>query len=253
MWRYTGLLERMIKHVDYFLSPSRFTLRKHIEMGLEVPMMHMPYFLPLPQEQEFEYSTDPAPERPYFLFVGRLERIKGLQNIIPVFKEQNKYDLFVAGDGAYSGELKDLAGGSPNIKFLGRLDQKQLHGLYKNAVAVIVPSICYETFGIIVIEAFSRKTPVIVNNLGALPEVVEDSGGGFVYETREQLTSAMNKLASDPALRKDLGEKGFVAYRTYWDEEAHLKRYMGMVSELVAERTARLRAPAVSPLAAQHN
>lgn len=253
IWRYTGLLERMLKHVDYFLSPSRFTLNKHIEMGLDIPIMQMPYFLPLPQEQDLDDSIDRAATRPYFLFVGRLERIKGLQNILPIFKEQSKYDLLVAGDGTYTEELKNQAGDCPNIKFLGRLDQNQLDSVYRNAIAVIVPSICYETFGIIVIEAYSRKTPVIVNNLGALPEVVEDSGGGFIYETREQLIEAMEKLAADPELRSDLGEKGYAAYRKYWDENAHIERYMRLVSDLLAKRNARSVAGVTSPAVAQVN
>ena len=42
LWRYTGMMERMLKHVDCFLSTSRFTLRKHIEMGLDIPIKHMP-------------------------------------------------------------------------------------------------------------------------------------------------------------------------------------------------------------------
>jgi glycosyltransferase involved in cell wall biosynthesis len=245
MWRYTGLLERMLRHVDYFLSPSRFTLNKHIELGLDIPIMQMPYFLPLPEEESPADSADSAPGRPYFLFVGRLERIKGLQNIIPLFKDQEKYDLIVAGDGAYSEELKHQAGDCPSITFAGRLDQKQLSRLYKNAVAVIVPSICYETFGIIVIEAFARKTPVIVNNIGALPEVVEDSGGGFIDETREQLAAAMDKLATDQALRKHLGEKGYSAYRKYWNEDAHLKRYLGLVTELLLRRAAKSNTAAI--------
>ncbi|NIT99681.1 MAG: glycosyltransferase, partial [Nitrosopumilaceae archaeon] len=51
----------------------------------------------------------------------------------------------------------------------------------KSSLALLVSSICYEVFGIIIIEAFAQRTPVIVNNLGALPEVVQQSGGGYVY------------------------------------------------------------------------
>ena len=79
---------------------------------------------------------------------------------------------------------------------------------------MIVPSICFETFGIIIIEAFSMKTPVIVNDLGALPEVVEDSGGGFVYRKRNELEDAIGKLGEDDDLREELGQKGYEAFVT---------------------------------------
>ena len=116
------------------------------------------------------------------------------------------------------------------------MSQDELGALYESARAVIVPSICYETFGIIIIEAFARKTPVIVNNLGALPEVVEDSGGGFIYENAEQLLEAINKLASDPGLRTELGNNGYAAYTKYWNEDAHLENYLSLVKELQIKR-----------------
>lgn len=232
LWRYTGLLERMLKHVDCFLSPSRFTLNKHLEMGLDIPIKQLPYFLPTPTEDSENIQTDKVSEKPYFLFVGRLEEIKGVQNIIPIFRKQNKYNLLIAGDGDYRKSLEDQAQNAPNIKFLGRIDQKRLQGLYQTALAVIVPSICFETFGIIIIEAFSRKTPVIVNNLGALPEVVEDSGGGFVYENENQLIEAIHMLATIPSLRYELGNKGYRAFLKYWNEQAHLEKYLKIIKTL---------------------
>lgn len=231
IWRQTGLMDKMLKHIDRFLSPSRFTLRKHLEMGLDIPIEQMPYFLPAPTETE-NLPIDENVSRPYFLFVGRLEYIKGVQNLLPVFKNNPQYDLLIAGDGIYKENLVKQAEGIENIKFLGRLDQKRLQSLYKSAIAVIVPSICYETFGIIIIEAFSLKTPVITNNLGALPEVVEDSGGGFIYNNDEELVAAMNKLASDSKLRNELGAKGYEAYLKYWDENAHLDKYLGLIAVL---------------------
>lgn len=235
LWRYTGLMKRMLKHVDCFLSPSRFTLHKHIEMGLDIPIKHMPYFLPTPTNGT-QHTEANATRRPFFLFVGRLESIKGVQNIIPSFKDQDEFDLLIAGDGDFRAELEKQAAGSSRIKFLGRQSQDELQELYESAIAVIVPSICYETFGIIIIEAFSRKTPVIVNDLGALPEVVKDSGGGFIYRDRAELETAMRNLAEDSELRHNLGMKGYFAFLRYWNEKAHLERYLDVVNELLEKR-----------------
>jgi glycosyltransferase involved in cell wall biosynthesis len=232
LWRYTGLLEKMLKQVDCFIAPSRFTLRKHIEMGLDVPIKQISHFLPTPQESGENFSFQKDNERPFFLFVGRWEKIKGLQNVIPIFKERQEYDLLIAGDGEYREELTKLAGDSANIKFLGRFEQNRLRNLYREAIAVIVPSICFETFGIIVIEAFSAKTPVIVNNLGALPELVEKSGSGFIYNNQSEIIDAMNKLAENPALRDELGNKGYAAFLKYWSEDPHLTRYFNLIETI---------------------
>ena len=97
---------------------------------------------------------------------------------------------------------------------------------------MIVPSICFETFGIIIIEAFSMKTPVIVNNLGGLPELVEDSGGGFIYNDQNELLTAMNKLATNAALRSELGCNGYEAYLKYWTEDAHMAQYFNLIEKI---------------------
>ncbi len=205
-------------------------------MGLDIPIKQMPYFLPTPQNGDGSGENASLNRRPFFLFVGRLEYIKGVQNIIPVFKAQDEYDLLIAGEGSYRDELEKQAAGDPRIRFLGGQSQDRLAKLYESAIAVIVPSICYETFGIIVIEAFSRKTPVIVNDLGALPEVVEDSDGGFVYRNDAELKVAMDRLGKDRALRNQLGENGYFAFLKYWNEDAHIERYLGLVNELLNER-----------------
>lgn len=246
LWRHTSMMERMLRHVDCFISPSRFTLAKHRELGLEIPMTHIPYFLPR-VEEEVGIALPELPSGsslPYFLFVGRLEMIKGVQKLIPVFRNRSGYDLLIAGAGEYEKELRRQAKDASNIKFLGRLDQKKLRELYRHAVAVIVPSICYETFGIIIIEAFSVKTPVIAHNLGALPEVIQDSGGGFTYNDQNELIIAMDRLAGEPALRNELGLKGYDAYLKYWTEDAHMEQYLGLIQRLQQQREN----AAISPL-----
>jgi glycosyltransferase involved in cell wall biosynthesis len=237
VWRKTGLMDRMLKHVDCFLSPSRFTLKKHLDMGLDIPIQQMPYFLPKPVENgELRKSERP----PYFLFVGRLEYIKGVHNLIETFRHRSDLQLLIAGDGGYRSNLEKQAENCPNIQFLGRLSHEGLADLYRNAIAVVVPSICYETFGIIIIEAFSMKTPAIVNNLGALPEVIEDSGGGIVYKDDESLERALMSLAGDESARSTLGKSGFEAFNEYWNEVAHLNKYLGLVAGLRREKAVHL-------------
>jgi len=234
-WRYTGLLARASRHVDQFVSPSRFTAGMHAERGFPRPVAHLPYFV----ERADHDWQDPAPrpqEGAYFLFVGRLEIIKGLQTLIELWKSVPDADLLVAGTGTYEPQLRALAAGNPRVKFLGPLPQRELGALYFHALACIVPSITYETFGLINIEAFSRKTPVIARDLGALPEVIEDSGGGFVYRTDEELLASMRRIAASDALRSELGEKGYRAFVRWWSKEAHLELYFDFLRKIAARK-----------------
>ncbi len=238
LWRYTNMLGEAVKNVNCFLSPSKFTLRKHHEMGLKIPIVNMPYFLPLTEElsSEIKDKEDDNETGPYFLFVGRLEKIKGVQGLIKIFKDYSAAKLLIAGDGEYGDDLKKLAEGNSNVVFLGRINHKELQKLYRNAIALIVSSICYEVFGIIIMESFSMKTPVITNNLGALPEVVEESGGGFVYNNSEELIRIMESLRTEPETRKRLSENGYNAYRKLWTEENCLKIYFDVISKLKENR-----------------
>ncbi|HME99668.1 MAG TPA: glycosyltransferase family 4 protein [Terriglobia bacterium] len=240
LWRHTSLLRRMLRHVDCFIAPSRFTLKKQIELGLTVPIVHMPHFLPKRAGPISASTSKQSPNggRPYFLFVGRLEKIKGVQNLIPIFRKRSEYDLLIAGAGEYEGALRSLSVGASNITFLGKLNQQRLAELYSGAVAALVPSICYETFSFVIIEAFSMKTPVIVNNLGALPELVADSGGGIVYNNNDELMRALDSLAKNFSLRNELGLKGYSGYLSRWTEDAHIEQYLQLITRLREQRRA---------------
>jgi glycosyltransferase involved in cell wall biosynthesis len=224
MWRYLGVLERASRHVDQFVSPSRFTAQMHAARGFPQPVAQLPYFI----EKKDSDWQNPGPrpqEKPYFLFVGRLEKIKGLHTLIDFWKQVPEYDLLIAGTGNQVEELKILASAQPQIKFLGALSQQALGNYYFHALATVVPSITYETFGMIILESFARKTPVIVRDLGALPEVVQDSGGGRIYSTNVELFNAVQQIACTAGLRDRLGEKGYAALVRYWTREPHLELY----------------------------
>jgi len=235
VWRYTDFLAKASEHVDQFVSPSRFTSQMHAERGFSQPVEYLPYFIDR-VDNDWRNPAPPPHDKPYFLFVGRLERIKGLHTLIDLWSRVTDYDLLVAGTGLEAESLRAQAAPNPRIKFLGPMSQAQLDAVYKHALACIVPSLTYETFGIIIVEAFARKTPVIVRDLGALPEVVKDSGGGFIYRDDEQLLTAIERIGVSPALRDELGSRGYRAFVTNWTREAHLDLYFGFLKRAALKK-----------------
>jgi glycosyltransferase involved in cell wall biosynthesis len=230
-WRYTSLGDRYLRRVDRFLCPSRFTLAKHQEMGFRgygENMTHLPYFVPVNREP---LSAAPPHPRPYALFVGRLEKIKGVQNLLSAFRSYRGCDLVVAGDGTYGDDLRRLADDLNHVHFIGRLSPDDIRHWYRHALAVVVPSICLEVFGIVVIESFAVSTPALVTPSGALPELIHESGGGVVYRNNEELVEALERLRADRAYRDNLGARGHEAYLRLWSEDPHIERYMEIVRE----------------------
>lgn len=241
LWRYTGLLRRQLQGVDAFIAMSEFSRDKHREFGFPYDMEVVPYFLPAQDAATPTPLRDVSPHgRPYFLFVGRLERLKGLDDVIPVFQNYPAADLLVAGTGQHEAELKRLAGDSTRIRFLGRLPNQELDRYYQHATALVVPSVGFETFGIILIEAFRQGTPVIARRIGPFPEIVRDSQAGELFDTQKELLLAMERLQADPVRRNALAEAGRQAFARRWSEAAVVPAYLDVVSTALARRDARL-------------
>jgi glycosyltransferase involved in cell wall biosynthesis len=234
-WRFGKLLSEAIQHVDHVIGPSEFTVRLHAERGFPRPLVHLPYFMD-PVDSDWQEPGPRPGERPYFLFVGRLETIKGLDTLIDIWDRAPDVDLLVAGEGAEAVQLRARAAGNPRVKFLGHVAQRELGALYVHALACLVPSVTYETFGMVTIEAFARKTPVIARHLGPLPEIVEGSGGGLTYRCDAELLDALQSLADSPRLRQELGQRGYDAFLRKWSREAHLERYFDLLRSAAEAR-----------------
>ena len=242
LWRYTNLLERELPQVDLFLSPSQSTIRQHQRRGFQHPIRQLPYFLPLAKATAPPSGgpvDGPRPGRPYFLFVGRLVRLKGAHTLIEAFRQYSAADLLIAGDGVYAEELRRQAAGLEHVRFLGRVHPDRLRGLYAGATAVLVPSLVYETFGFITLEALAQRTPVIATALGAVGELAEASGGGVTYRTQDELLAAMDRFRTSPGLGKELGERGYAAFVERWSEEPHIRAYMDAIEEARVRRARR--------------
>jgi glycosyltransferase involved in cell wall biosynthesis len=129
-----------------------------------------------------------------------------------------------------------LAARNPRIQFLGYVSGTALHALYRQARAVLVPSLCQEIFPLVILEAFQQQTPVIARALGGMSELIHESAGGLLYETNAELLSALELLQENETYRRTLGEQGYRAYLQRWTVETHLQRYFTLINEIVAAR-----------------
>ena len=222
LWRATGILERAMDGMDIIIAKSEFSRAKHREFGLKQEMTVLPYFLPDLARMAEPYRGHP---RPYFLFVGRLEKIKGLQDVFPEMDRYPDADLLILGDGDYADELKRQAEGNPRIQFLGRKSPDELNAYYRGALALIVPSVCYETFGIILIESFRLGIPVIARRLGPFPEIVETAGGGLLFQTGDEMRAAMARMQQDADGRAQMAVAARRAFEERWREDRVMAAY----------------------------
>jgi glycosyltransferase involved in cell wall biosynthesis len=230
LWRSSGLMMRSLRHLDALICPSESTRREHARRGITIPTTLLPYFLPR------DYTgLPPAPlprvDRPYVAAAGRLEKIKGFQDAIDAMRCLPHLDLRIAGTGRYEAALRERARGMANVHFEGQLDAAHVAALFRGARTVVVPSLVYETFGYVVLEAFHEATPVVVRDLGALPELVAQSRGGLVFHSQAGLINALDQLVHDDDLRHTLGRNGKRMRHTIWSESYHLDRYFALIDQ----------------------
>lgn len=235
LWRDSAWYERQLGQVDAFIAQSEFSRRKHIEFGFPFSMELLPPFLP-DRERPAPRADGSDRARPYFLYVGRLEPLKGLDDVIPLFAHGDGPDLVIAGEGSSREELTRLAGGSARVRFVGWQSREQLDVLYAGAVGAIVPSIGYETFGLTVIEAFSRGVPVLARRSGPLPELIDGCGAGETFTTADELRVALARLLDDPSRRAMQGQVGYEGFSVRYSESAVVPQYLALL-----ERVARAR------------
>jgi glycosyltransferase involved in cell wall biosynthesis len=240
-WRRTRLLERCAEAVDVFYAPSRFTAEKHAELGFPRELEVLPYFLPDPKRgagaRTGEMEEAPWP-RPYFLFVGRLEKVKGVQDVLPHFRGDAPADLLVVGAGNYEADLRRQARSSERVHFLGFRPAEAIRPLYRHALATVFPTKGYESFGLVIIESHREGTPVIARSRGPIPEILSRSGGGLLFEDDAGLGQALHRIAGEPALREELGRRGRAGFLEHYSESVGLEGFFDLLRR-AARRTGR--------------
>lgn len=233
-WRYTRLLQNATRHVDAFICPSQFSAAQHARFGLPLNHVIIPNFHAQPSNSSARAL--PAPTQPYFLYVGRLEHIKAVQTLLPFFENYTRARLVIAGDGALRGMVEQAAAQSPNIEYLGWQSHADLTRWYRNATALVVPSICYEGGPLVLYEAFSHGTPVIARDIGALGEFVQGNAAGLMFHDDATLRAATDALLDKPAQRDAFAENARRAYLADHTPEVHLERYLNLIAALWEEK-----------------
>jgi len=180
----------------------------------------------------------PSTERPYFLFVGRLESIKGLEDVLDAFATFDAADLIVAGEGTERTGLVARAAGNPRVRFVGFQSGPELARLYTDAQAVIASSRGYETFGLAVIEAYSRGVPVLARRMGSYLELVENTGAGETFTDVAELQAAMHRMLADPTRRREMGAIAYARFRDTFSEDVVVPRYLALVERFMSAAVA---------------
>jgi glycosyltransferase involved in cell wall biosynthesis len=144
-------------------------------------------------------------------YAGSLNVHKGVHVLLEAFKktqcENIRLRLYGSGsDQKYTVMLKRMAENDKRIQFCGVFSEEEAAGVYANIDLVIVPSVCYETYSLVLHEALARNIPVVASNAGVMGEKVQHGQNGFLFElgNSNHLRETIEMIAANPAVLNDL-------------------------------------------------
>lgn len=160
---------------------------------------------------------------PTLLFVGRLERRKGLEQLIRALiilkSERPDVRLLVVGEGPERDRCQALipARLRSDVVFLGRVEQDDLPRFYKSADIFVSPALGGESFGIVLIEAMAAGTPVVASDIPGYRAVLRDGLHGRLVppDAPRELAAALATLLDNPSLREAMGREARRAVESY--------------------------------------
>lgn len=179
-------------------------------------------------ETELQASS-PAPKKPYFLWLGRIRRYKGIWVALEAFREfarrNHEGHLIFAGSGPESAALAKKVhqwGLSERVEIAGRVSKERKAELLREATALLQTSY-KEGWGLTVIEAAGQGTTTIASNVAGLRDSVLDGKTGLLFPAGNALACAhaMENLVRTPQLRQSLESAALEHARTFsWDRAA---------------------------------
>jgi len=217
-----------LNNVDLFLAPSRFLRDKMIQYGMSAQRIaYVPNFVPAElYEPSFEH-------RGYYVFVGRLERIKGVETLVRAAVRAGRpgdLELWIVGTGREEERLRRLACrlGAEHIHFVGFKSGQELADVVRDAAFAVAPSEWYENAPLSVLESFAYGKSVIASRIGGLPELVEDGRTGLLFRAGDvaELQGAIESLASSPKRIVALGREARRCIETDFGSDAQYTAIM---------------------------
>lgn len=184
--------ENVYNLIDLYICPSNFYKNKLLESKItESPIIQLSN--PVTLTTKFELKNGE-----YFLYIGRLTKEKGLFTLIDAMKKVNS-KLLIVGTGLLDTKLKNYIVDNElvnKVQMLGYKTGSELSSIIQNSKAVILPSEWYENGPYSAIEAMAYSKPLIVSNVGGLPEMVDDNINGYVFDILnvEMLSNCINKM-----------------------------------------------------------
>ena len=212
-------------------------IKEEYKISNEISIVHRGISL-----DKFEIQPWDKVEKNSLVFVGRLEKTKGVQYIIKAVsiakKEIDNLKFYIIGDGYYKKKLQKLTeklGVGKNVIFTGKSSQEQVAEYYGKANLFVMHSL-FESFGVVALEAMASGRPVIATKTGGTIDIVTKEAGILVpYGGVEKLAKAITDILSNEGLAKKMAAEGRGrAEKFTWENTA--EKYLSIYEKVMNKK-----------------
>lgn len=222
--------DAFLRQIDSYIALSQFSMNKFIEFRLDKQRIFLKsnFLMTEPNIDIHDYD--------YGVFVGRLVDYKGIRTLMEAYKMNPSCNLKIVGVGPLEQEVSRVASTYKNMEWLGRLDKDSVFEVIKNSSFLVFPSEWYEMMGVVMLESFVLRKPVLASNLGAVKEYVLNGVNGILFEAgnAKDLAAKVLYLMSHERERIEMGKNAYKIYRKRFDKEKNYQDLIGIYTKIIS-------------------
>lgn len=210
-------------NVSVLIALTAFTKRRLRQAGFREDQIAV-----VPNPTSIRETTVDRLAGEYVAFAGRVSAEKGVDTLLSAAAQMPDVPFKVAGDGPVLSEM--MAKAPRNVEFLGRLGFDALISFYRRARVLVVPSVCLEQFGMVVVDAMALGVPVIASRIGGLPYVVDDGVTGSLFEpgNPEDLAHQVRRLWEDDQVCVRMGKAAKQKVKQQYSQDTYYHNLMSV-------------------------
>ncbi len=218
--------------IDRYIVLTDFCRQKFLESGLPVEKIVVkPNFL-------FRSKHFPGKSGEYVLFIGRICKEKGLDILLQAWKSLPEIPLKIVGDGPLidSVRAKLKTDNLNQVELVGRLSNEKILEMISKARYLVIPSILYETFSMVVIESYSCGIPVIVPDTGNFKTLVYEARTGLLFHNSDpsDLAKKAQWAWDNPVSMIDFGKNALEEYEQKYTAEQNYQQLMQIYNDVIS-------------------
>ena len=224
-------LARNYSKVSKYVALTNFAATKLIEGGFpKDKIVVKSNFLNDPPEPAYEVGD-------YLLYIGRLSEEKGVYILLQALASISvDIPLKIAGDGPDRKRLeKYCVDNQLSVEFLGHQNKESLYQYMKLSSMIVMPSLWYEGFPIVLLEAYACGKPVVASRIGSLDELVIEgkTGRKFTPGSPQELARVIKLMMADADLLKTMGVSARSEYDDKYSKSVNIKSLMELYEGLL--------------------